>query len=51
MIQKTIINTDQAPAADVMSQYFTEPYPARAAIGVTQLPKAALIEADGIMMI
>lgn len=40
-----------AAVNDVMSQYFTEPYPARAAIGVNQLPKAALIEADGIMVI
>jgi reactive intermediate/imine deaminase len=36
---------------DIMSQYFTEPYPARAAIGVNQLPKGALIEADGVMVI
>lgn len=36
---------------DVMSQYFTAPYPARAAIGINQLPRASLIEADGIMVI
>jgi len=36
---------------DVMSQYFTSPYPARAAIGINQLPRASLIEADGIMVI
>ena len=36
---------------DVMSQYFSKPYPARAAIGVSQLPKGALIEADGVMVI
>ena len=35
----------------VMAQYFDEPYPARAAIGVSQLPKGALIEADGVMVI
>ena len=35
----------------VMSEYFNKPYPARAAIGVSQLPKGALIEADGIMVI
>jgi len=40
-----------AAVNDVMSQYFTEPYPARAAIGVNQLPKGALIEADGVMVI
>lgn len=36
---------------EVMQQFFTEPYPARAAIGVNQLPKGALVEADGIMVI
>ena len=36
---------------DVMSQYFQQPYPARAALGISQLPRAAQIEADGIMVI
>lgn len=36
---------------DVMSQYFSAPYPARAAIGINQLPRASLIEADGVMVI
>ena len=36
---------------DVMSRYFAEPYPARAAIGISQLPKGALVEADGIMVV
>ena len=40
-----------AAVNETMSQYFDEPYPARAAIGVSQLPKAALIEADGVMVI
>ncbi len=35
----------------VMAQYFEAPYPARAAIGVSQLPKDAVVEADGIMVI
>ena len=35
----------------IMAEYFVEPYPARAAIGVLQLPKEALIEVDGIMII
>ena len=34
---------------EVMSQYFEQPYPARAAIGVAQLPKGANIEIDGVM--
>ena len=33
----------------VMADYFQEPYPARAAIGVAQLPKGAQVEMDGIM--
>ena len=33
----------------VMAEYFSEPYPARAAIGVAQLPKAAAVEMDAIM--
>ena len=36
---------------EVMSQYFTQPYPARAALGISQLPRASLIEADGVMVI
>ena len=40
-----------ATVNEIMSQYFNEPYPARAAIGVAQLPKDAKIEADGIMVI
>lgn len=36
---------------EVMGKYIQEPYPARAAIGVKELPKGALIEADGIMVV
>ncbi len=36
---------------EVMAQYFSEPYPARAAIGIGQLPKDSLIEADGVAVI
>ena len=36
---------------EVMSQYFQQPYPARAAIGINQLPRNSLIEADGVMVI
>lgn len=36
---------------EVMSKHFQEPYPARAAIGISQLPKNALVEADGIMVV
>ncbi|MFO8003953.1 RidA family protein [Thioalkalivibrio sp.] len=33
----------------VMSEYFHEPYPARAAIGVAALPKGAEVEMDAIL--
>lgn len=36
---------------EIMSQYFSEPYPARAAIGVAALPKAANVEMDAVMVI
>jgi reactive intermediate/imine deaminase len=35
--------------SEVMAEYFTEPYPARAAVGVASLPRGAIVEADGIM--
>jgi len=34
---------------EVMARYFTQPYPARAAIGVASLPKDAGVEMDGVM--
>ncbi len=34
---------------EVMAEYFEQPYPARAAIGVAQLPKGAAVEMDGIV--
>jgi reactive intermediate/imine deaminase len=36
---------------EVMAAYFKEPYPARAALGVAQLPKGATVEMDAIMVI
>ena len=33
----------------VMAEYFSEPYPARAAVGVAALPKGAGVEMDGVM--
>ncbi len=36
---------------EIMAQYFSEPYPARAAIGVASLPKNAQVEMDGIMVL
>ena len=40
-----------AKVNEIMKQYFSEPYPARAAVGVASLPKDALIEADGFVVI
>jgi len=34
---------------EIMSQYFQQPYPARAAVQVARLPKDVAIEIDGIM--
>lgn len=34
---------------ETMAQYFREPYPARAAVGVASLPRGALVEMDGVM--
>ncbi|MBT7947408.1 MAG: RidA family protein [Porticoccaceae bacterium] len=36
---------------EIMGQYFNEPYPARAAIGVRALPKGSQVEMDGILVI
>ncbi len=36
---------------EVMAQYFSEPYPARAAIGVASLPKGAGVEMDAVMVL
>src|SRR5476649_7795 len=50
----TIYLTDLAHFAkvnEIMATYFNEPYPARVAIGVASLPRAAMIEADAILVI
>lgn len=36
---------------EVMGRYFTQPYPARAAIGVAALPRGAQVEMDGILVL
>lgn len=33
----------------IMAEYFSQPYPARAAVGVASLPRGALVEADGVI--
>lgn len=52
MAKVNIFLTDLSQFATVnqiMSQYFTEPYPARAAVQVSALPRGAQIEIDGVM--
>ncbi len=36
---------------EIMGSYFTEPYPARAAVGVASLPRGAHVEMDGILVL
>lgn len=35
----------------IMAEYFSEPYPARAAVGVASLPRGALVEMDGVLVL
>ncbi len=52
MVKVNIFLTDLSNFAtvnEIMSQYFRTPYPARAAIGVKELPRGVQIEIDGIM--
>jgi reactive intermediate/imine deaminase len=36
---------------EIMAQYFKEPYPARAAVGVVALPRVAQVEMDAVMVL
>jgi reactive intermediate/imine deaminase len=42
---------DFAKVNEIMAQYFSPPYPARAAVGVAALPRGALVEADGVLVL
>lgn len=51
-VRVTIYLTDLAHFAkvnEIMARYFLQPYPARAAVGVAQLPRGARVEADCIL--
>jgi reactive intermediate/imine deaminase len=51
-VRMTVYLTDLAHFArvnEIMAQYCREPYPARAAVGVTSLPRGALVEIDCIL--
>ena len=41
--------THFAKVNEVMAQYFPQPYPARAAVGVAQLPRGARVEAECVL--
>ena len=36
---------------EVMTRYFDEPFPARAAVGISQLPLGVLVEVEGVMVV
>ena len=36
---------------EIMAGYFDKPYPARAAVGIKELPRSALVEMDAVMVI
>jgi len=51
-VRMTVYLTDLAHFArvnEIMAQYVKEPYPARAAVGISGLPRGALVEIDAIM--
>ncbi len=54
IVKLTIYLTDLdnfATVNSVMTDYFHEPYPARAALGVASLPKGADVEAEAILAV
>ncbi len=54
IVKLNVFLTDLANFARVnetMARYFSEPFPARAAVGVKELPRGALVEADAVMFI
>jgi reactive intermediate/imine deaminase len=51
-VKVTVYLTDLSNFArvnEIMSTYFTQPYPARAAIGVAGLPRGAQVEVDAVL--
>ena len=47
------VSTEAAEAKlnEIMGEYFTQPFPARAAVQAAALPKGALVEADAVMVL
>lgn len=53
-VKVTIYMTDLSQFAkvnEIMAQYFSQPYPARATVGVAALPKGAAVEADAVLVL
>jgi reactive intermediate/imine deaminase len=53
-VRLTVYLTDLANfplVNEIMAEYCKEPFPARAAIGVAQLPRGAAVEVDGILVL
>ncbi|MEQ1880096.1 MAG: RidA family protein [Burkholderiales bacterium] len=53
VVKVTVFLTDLSHFSllnDIMRQYFNEPYPARSAVGVSQLPRGALVEVEAILV-
>ena len=51
-VKLTVFLTDLAHFAklnEIMAQYFAQPYPARSAVGVSQLPRGALVEIEATL--
>ena len=40
-----------AKVNEIMARYVGQPYPARAAVGVKELPRGALVEADAVLVV
>ena len=54
VVKLNVFLTDLANFARVnetMAAYFSAPFPARAAVGVKELPRDALVEADAVMYV
>lgn len=54
LVKLTIYLTDLTHFSlvnDVMTSYFSAPYPARAVVGISSLPKGSLVEMEGVMVI
>lgn len=54
LVKLNVYLTDLAHFAkvnEIMAGYFRQPYPARAAVGVAALPRDALVEMDGVLVI